>query len=324
MSDSTSVPPHRRVGRTGQSTAPGFRGRLRTCVVAIGTGALLISFAHSAPLAVASPSAVGPVLHWNAVLGDAAIAACLAPTANPLAESRLYAMTHIAIHDALNAIDPHFASYSADLFAPPRTSVDAAVAAASRTVIMSFFSELRDSVTTPCGARGAALVEREYVTALAGIPAGSAREEGLAIGRRAAVSVIENRRGDRATDPLSHPGLAEGLARPFGSTPATPIPYATVGASAELSWLESATASWNRLARTISVRRHLDQWQQARFLALLNIAQADGYSSFLARSYSPSEAQGQRNVTSCGDSASTPLMGPLHAPVYSRAGRLLH
>ncbi len=306
----------------GQRTAPGFRGRLRTCVVvAVGTGDLLLSFAHSAPLAVANPPAVGPVIHWNAVLGDAAIAACLAPTANPLAEARLYAMTHIAIHDALNAIDPRFASYSADLFSPPRTSVDAAVAAAARTVSVSVFSELRDSITTPCGAKGAALVEREYVTAIAGIPAGSAREAGLAIGRRAGVAVIENRRGDRATDPLGQPGLQQRLTKPFGSTPRTPIPYATAGA--ELSWMESATASWNRLARTTSVRRHLDQWQQARFLALLNIARADGYASFLARNNSPSETHGQSDATSTGDAISTPLMGPIHAPAYSRAGRLL-
>jgi hypothetical protein len=305
----------------GQRTAPGSGGWLRTFVAAVGVGALLISFNQSAPLADANPSDVGPVLHWNAVLGDAAIAACLAPTANPLAEARLYAMTHIAIHDALNAIDPRFASYSADLFAPPRASVDAAVAAASRTVIMSVFSELRDSVTAPCGARGAAFVEREYVTAVAHIPAGAAREEGLAIGRRAGVAVIENRRGDQAADPLGHPGLPHGLARPFGSTPATTTPYAT--ARAELSWLQSATASWNRLARTTSIRRHLDLWQQARFLALLNIALADGYSSFLAWDSSTPEAQGPWNGMSSGHSASTPLMRPLNAPVYSTAGRLL-
>ena len=33
------------------------------------------------------------------------MAACIAPTDNPLHESRLYAMMHIAIHDALNAIE---------------------------------------------------------------------------------------------------------------------------------------------------------------------------------------------------------------------------
>ena len=45
------------------------------------------------------------VLDWNANAGQAAIAACIAPTGNPLHESRMYAMMHVAIHDALNAID---------------------------------------------------------------------------------------------------------------------------------------------------------------------------------------------------------------------------
>lgn len=302
-------------------THPRFARRVRSwSVLAVGAGVLWAGVAGPAPLASATPSPVGPVLHWNAIAGEAAIAACLAPTANPLAESRLYAMTHIAIHDALNAIDPRFASYSADLFAPPRTSVDAAVAAASRTVMVSVFSQLRDPFATPCGARGAALVERAYVSAIARIPAGSAREEGLAIGRLAGVAVIENCRGDGATDPLGHPGLQQGLARPFGSTPATPIPYAA--ANAELSWLESGPASWNRLARTTAVRRHLDLWEQARFLALLNIAQADGYSSSVAPNHAAS-APGQRHGASRGGSASTPLMAQLHAPVYSRAGRIL-
>ncbi|HEX6400652.1 MAG TPA: hypothetical protein VF108_09345, partial [Actinomycetota bacterium] len=45
------------------------------------------------------------VLTWSVNAGDAALAACLAPTGNPLLESRMYAMAHVAIHDALNAID---------------------------------------------------------------------------------------------------------------------------------------------------------------------------------------------------------------------------
>jgi hypothetical protein len=71
------------------------------------------------------------------------------------------------------------------------------------------------------------------------------------------------------------------------------------------------------------MRRHLDPWQQPRFLALINIARADAYSSLLARNNSSSGTPGQGNGTPIGDSASTPLMHPLHAPVYSRAGRLL-
>jgi hypothetical protein len=44
------------------------------------------------------------VITWNNNAAAAALAACLAPTNNPLHESRMYAMMHIAIHDALNAI----------------------------------------------------------------------------------------------------------------------------------------------------------------------------------------------------------------------------
>jgi hypothetical protein len=45
------------------------------------------------------------VTDWNVRAGTAAIAACLSPTGNGLAEARMYAMVHVAIHDALNAID---------------------------------------------------------------------------------------------------------------------------------------------------------------------------------------------------------------------------
>ena len=44
------------------------------------------------------------VIAWNANAGKAALAACISPSDDPLHESRLYAMTHVAIHDALNAI----------------------------------------------------------------------------------------------------------------------------------------------------------------------------------------------------------------------------
>jgi hypothetical protein len=49
------------------------------------------------------------VIAWNDNAAKAALGACLAPANNPLHESRMYAMMHIAIHDALNAIDRRFA-----------------------------------------------------------------------------------------------------------------------------------------------------------------------------------------------------------------------
>jgi hypothetical protein len=35
--------------------------------------------------------------------------------------------------------------------------------------------------------------------------------------------------------------------------------------------------AWNRLARAISARKHLDLWENARLFGLLNLAMADGY-----------------------------------------------
>jgi hypothetical protein len=45
------------------------------------------------------------VIVWNANAGVAATKACIAPLDDPFHESRIYAMMHIAIHDALNAIE---------------------------------------------------------------------------------------------------------------------------------------------------------------------------------------------------------------------------
>jgi hypothetical protein len=70
------------------------------------------------------------VTDWNANAGKAAIAACISPAADALHESRMYAMMHIAIHDAVNAIDRRFQPYRLDLPETSGASVAAAVATA--------------------------------------------------------------------------------------------------------------------------------------------------------------------------------------------------
>src|SRR5262245_30632339 len=74
------------------------------------------------------------VTDWNAVALDA-----LAPTegTNPMMQSRTFAILHAAIHDALNAIDRRFEPYTPGLAAMPDASVDAAVAAAAREVLVA-------------------------------------------------------------------------------------------------------------------------------------------------------------------------------------------
>ncbi|WP_143234639.1 hypothetical protein [Paractinoplanes atraurantiacus] len=75
------------------------------------------------------------VIEWNDNAGAAALGACLAPANNPLHESRMYAMVHLAIHDAVNAIDPRSRPYAFHGRAPG-ASPTAAVAAVARGVLV--------------------------------------------------------------------------------------------------------------------------------------------------------------------------------------------
>src|SRR3954454_15635509 len=55
-----------------------------------------IGLAYQAPVAGAAGT---PVTDWNAPAGRPARASCLSPANDPLHEARMYAITHIAIHD---------------------------------------------------------------------------------------------------------------------------------------------------------------------------------------------------------------------------------
>src|SRR5438093_5960264 len=65
------------------------------------------------------------VLDWNATAFSAAFAAGLDNSdgcVDPLHESRIFAMMHAAIHDALNAIERRFQPYALGAQAPAGTS----------------------------------------------------------------------------------------------------------------------------------------------------------------------------------------------------------
>jgi hypothetical protein len=87
---------------TMNSSRSVFFGILLTAVSPFG-----LSGAHAAADAV---------ITWNANAGAAAMKACMNADAtnDPFDESRMYAMMHIAIHDAVNAINPKYKSYAYD------------------------------------------------------------------------------------------------------------------------------------------------------------------------------------------------------------------
>jgi hypothetical protein len=139
-----------------------------------------------------------PVRDWNARAGEVAVAACISPAPNPFHESRLYAMVHIAIHDALNAIDRRSRPYAFDGTAAAGASVEAAAAAAARDVMVSELARIPFPFDGCASTSGIDAAEESYVDALGAIDDGPAKDDGIAIGREAAAAIIERRAFDNS------------------------------------------------------------------------------------------------------------------------------
>jgi hypothetical protein len=146
------------------------------------------------------PASSDAVLAWNTTAGEAALAACIAPVDNPLTESRAYAMMHLAIHDALNAIVRRSQPYAYSGPMAPGASPDAAVAAAARDVLIPTLG----SIPASCGVVPSAstLVEDRYTAALGAIADGPAKDAGIGVGQASAAAILAKRSADGSTTPL--------------------------------------------------------------------------------------------------------------------------
>jgi hypothetical protein len=249
------------------------------------------------------------VTNWNLVATNAALAAGQSP---PL-QTRTYAIVHIAIHDALNALDRRNGPYALETRAVQGGSTTAAVAAAARDALIALVPSQRESI------------EKAYAEAIAGVSDEAARASGVAIGQASAKSILSRRIGDGSDGTAGwSPGLMPGQYRPTPPANATPIlphwgrvtpfvlrnpwqfrvdsppdlysdKYAAEvneikligGATSRLRndeqseiarhWYEASGQAWNRIARAVSEQQQLDLWTNARLFALVNIALADGY-----------------------------------------------
>ena len=229
-----------------------------------------------------------------------------------MVQSRTLSIMHAAVHDAVNAIDRRFAAYTPGLPAAPHASVDAAVAAAARDVLVTLLPEQ------------AALVNAAYDESLAKIRDGEAKTAGIATGQAAAAATLTRRQGDgheNAAQPyIPRPGAGEyqftppfnfaglpgwGRVTPFvidldehlldGPQSLTSLQYAkdlayvkAIGErdssvrtdeQSEIArfWYEDSPLGWNRIANTVIRERRIDEWSAARAFALVNFAMADGF-----------------------------------------------
>jgi hypothetical protein len=118
------------------------------------------------------------VTRWNA------IAIQVLPVAPGLIlDSRAFAIMHAAIHDAVNGVERRYQPYTVNI-SSPGASIDAAVAAASRDVLVALSPSQQ------------LVIEIAYAAALLAIPDGPAKNAGIALGQQCAAANLMRRAGD--------------------------------------------------------------------------------------------------------------------------------
>jgi hypothetical protein len=136
------------------------------------------------------------VRHWNAIAIDASGLDHTPVTSKenrtfgeqlgPGRASRAMAIVHIAIFDAVNAIVGGYQSYTDLPAAPANTSVQAAIGQAAHDTLAALFPSQT------------AYFDQQLAADLAQIESGRAKENGTALGRRAAAAILELRANDGA------------------------------------------------------------------------------------------------------------------------------
>ena len=270
-----------------------------------------ITLVAAALLAIygASRASADQVTRWNQIATDATTTA----NADPLMESRIYAILHVAIHDAVNAVETHYEPYLPRTSPAPGASVEAAIAGAAHDTLVALLPDSKVSCD--------AAMEETLRT----VSDDSRKTAGLQVGRAAAVAILKARENDGASQTVQYtPGTKPGEYRPtppdfkpaalvhWGTVkpfvlsssaqfrcpepPAVNSPRAladieevkAIGGSKSVArtveqseigrfWYESSPRGWNRIAREVAAARQFDVWENARLFALVNLAMADGY-----------------------------------------------
>ena len=252
------------------------------------------------------------VLKWNEVAYNAFGGATYQ---HSLMAAKINAMVHIAMHDAINAIQPKYETYAFDGKNAHADAI-AAAASAAHTVLLH-------EIPTSKGMLDSALQQT-----LAGIPEGIAKTQGIKLGKQAGDAIITNRENDGSAanpvvpvPPTTVAGVYQavppfnfyfapfwedvklfGLERKdqFRCTPPPALhsdaytvafnevkekgkKNSTVRTPDETAyaayWYEFSEAGWNRVARTVASKKKLDLYETARLFALVDIAMADAYTA---------------------------------------------
>jgi hypothetical protein len=181
---------------------------------------------------------------------------------------------HAAMHDALNAISPRYARWTAAAPGEPPAadaSPEAAVAASAYGVLMG----MKPQKTAP--------IVTTYNAALAAVPDGPRKAAGVALGKAIAAATLAHRAGDRdapvsrftqsdkpghwrATPPQTDARPRFGQYQPFSGAAALDLPVASPPELGSPDYL-AAVAQVRSLGRAVSTERTDAQTEAAQFFA---------------------------------------------------------
>lgn len=235
---------------------------------------------------------------------------------DPMAASRVLAMVHLAMHDAVNAVQPRYRSYAygpGQAVASPGADAAVAAAVAAHDVLAALVPKQKD------------LLRAALDVTLHDAGIGSAVEQGKRIGAAAAAAMLARRaddgsRADEAYQPGQRPGNYQHVpgfdfiaaphwravtpftmrspdqfrvaappaldsaayAADFNEVKATGTKAPDARRSTDQTryaayWYEFSDIGWNRIARNVARSKPQDLWQRARSFAMLNAVMADAY-----------------------------------------------
>ena len=217
------------------------------------------------------PARADVITEWNA----AADAVALAKNTPPPLHGRGQAILHVAMFEAVNAIERRYAPYRLTLAAEPGTSKEAAAAAAAHSALLALYPDEKKNLDSlfESSLNGGDRHERNPV------PAGEARQKGISLGRQAAAGILALRiddgaKGGESYRPAANPGVYVPTTIPIFSSFAGVTPWTLTNASQFRPAPPPAldTQAWTRdlneireLGARNSVKRTAEQTDIGRF-----------------------------------------------------------
>jgi hypothetical protein len=169
---------------------------------------------------LATPAPADVIMDWNAKADIIAGEKQLAGVVHP----RDLAIMHLAIFEAVNAIEGRYAPYKLSLTADRTASKEAAAASAGYNVLVSLFPDRRADLDASVGAM------------LAAIPDGEAKTKGIDLGKKAASEMLAVRANDgvgaaESYRPRTAPGVYVPTTLPLFSTDGAVTPWSMSSSS---------------------------------------------------------------------------------------------